>query len=84
MAERFISEEDMAYWADVRDRFLLQPNIAYLNGGIFGPCARVVVDRIAELSEQLNADVGKHMGQTLGPLTETAREKLAAFVGAQP
>ncbi|MEE2993326.1 MAG: aminotransferase class V-fold PLP-dependent enzyme [Gemmatimonadota bacterium] len=84
MAERFISEEDMAYWADVRDRFLLQPNIAYLNGGIFGPCARVVVDRIAELSEQLNADVGKHMGQTLGPLTETAREKLAAFVGAHP
>ena len=84
MTDRFISKRDASYWADVRDQFLLQSDIAYLNAGIFGPCARVVVDRIAELSAQLNADVGKHMGQTLGPLTETAREKLAAFVGAHP
>ena len=84
MAERHVSDTEAAYWADIRSQFLLQDGIAYLNGGIFGPCARVVVDRIAELSEILNADVGTHMVQTLGPLNETTREKLAAFVGAHP
>ena len=83
MAKR-CTDEEIAYWADVRNQFLLDPEITYLNGGIFGPCARVVIDRIAELNAQLNEDVGKHMGQTLGPLNENTREKLAAFVGAQP
>ena len=73
MTERSVSDKEIAYWANVRDKFLLRPEIAYLNGGIFGPCARPVVERIAELSELLNADVGKHMMETLGPLNEVAR-----------
>ena len=84
MTERSVSDKEIAYWANVRNQFLLRPEIAYLNGGIFGPCARPVVERIAELSELLNADVGKHMMETLGPLNEVAREKLANFVGSHP
>ena len=84
MADHGISREEISYWAGVREKFLLQPDIAYLNGGIFGPCPRVVVDRIAELNALLNTDVGEHMARTLGPLNEETREKLASFTGTTP
>ena len=67
MADHGISREEISYWAGVREQFLLQPDIAYLNGGIFGPCARVVVDRIAELNALLNTDVGELVIARLSP-----------------
>ena len=39
-----------ADWADARDRILLDPTVAYLNTGSFGPLPRCVFDRVTALA----------------------------------
>ena len=42
-----------ADWADARDRMLLDPTVAYLNTGSFGPLPRCVFDRATALRRHL-------------------------------
>jgi isopenicillin-N epimerase len=73
-----------AFWLDARSRMLLDPQVANLNTGSFGPLPRVVFDRATELRRRLAEEPMDFLLRGAPPLLWRARERLAAFVGADP
>lgn len=71
--------------ADLRDLFLLRPDVVFLNHGSFGACPRPVFDEYQRLQRELEAEPVDflHTGRTLPARMAAARAELAAFLGAQ-
>ena len=69
-----------ADWADLRDRMLLEPGVANLNSGSFGPLSRVAFERVTELRRLLAAEPMDFFVRRMGPLLWQARERLAEFL----
>ncbi len=78
------SENVTSDWAEARGLMLLDPAVAYLNTGSFGPLPRCVFDRITGLRRQLAAEPMNFMLRCVPALQWRARERMAAFVGAEP
>jgi isopenicillin-N epimerase len=70
-----------AFWADARSRMMLEPTVANLNTGSFGPWSRPVFDRVTELRRRLAEEPMDFLIRQLPPLLWEARERLAAFLG---
>jgi isopenicillin-N epimerase len=68
----------------MKEHWLLDPGIVYLNHGSFGATPRVVLARQDELRAQLEREPVRFMVRELEPLLDDARSTLAAFVGATP
>ncbi len=68
----------------MKEHWLLDPGIAYLNHGSFGATPRVILARQDELRMQLEREPVRFMVRELEPLLDEARNTLAAFVGANP
>lgn len=56
----------------------------YLDHGSFGACPRAVLDAQAALRAELEANPAAFLGRALEARLDAVRERLAAFVGADP
>ena len=68
----------------MKEHWLLDPEITYLNHGSFGATPKVVLAKQAELRTQLEREPVRFMVRELEPLLDGARAALAEFVGADP
>jgi isopenicillin-N epimerase len=66
----------------VRELFLLDPDVVYLNHGAFGACPRPVFERYQAWQRELEDEPTQFITRKLPELLEHAREALGAFVGA--
>ena len=68
----------------MREHWLLDPTITYLNHGSFGATPKAVLMRQETLRAQLEREPVRFMVRELEPLLDDARAVLAEFVGADP
>ncbi len=66
----------------LRDLFLLQPNVIFLNHGSFGACPRPVLEFYQRWQWEMERQPVEFLQRRSGELMRTARESLGAFVGA--
>jgi isopenicillin-N epimerase len=67
----------------VRDLFLLDPEVTFLNHGSFGATPRVVFERYQAWQRELEREPVDFIARRLWPLLAEARAELGAFVGAR-
>lgn len=70
----------------MKDLFLLDPDVVYLNHGSFGACPRPVFERYQQWQLQLEREPVEFLGRErrLGERLESARLRLAGYLGADP
>lgn len=68
--------------AAVRRRYLLDPDVLYLNHGAFGACPREVLEVQDDFRLRLEREPVRFFIRECEPLLDRAREDLAALVGA--
>jgi isopenicillin-N epimerase len=68
----------------MREHWVLDPEIRFLNHGSFGACPRAVLDAQTELRNRLEREPVAFFMRQLPGLLDAAREEVAAFVGARP
>ena len=70
----------------MKDLFLLDPDVVFLNHGSFGACPRPVFDRYQQWQLELEREPVEFLGRErrLGERLEWARLCLAAYLGAHP
>jgi isopenicillin-N epimerase len=68
----------------VRDEFLLDPDVVFLNHGSFGACPRPVFERYQAWQRELEREPVDFIARRLPDLLAQARAALAAYVGAAP
>jgi isopenicillin-N epimerase len=68
----------------LRDEFLLDPEITFLNHGSFGACPRAVFERYQEWQLELEREPVLFLARRLEGLLAEARAALGAYVGADP
>lgn len=73
-----------ADWADARAAMMLDPTVANLNTGSFGPTPRRVFQRVTELRSHLAAEPMDFLVRQIPPLLWRARERFAEFLGCDP
>jgi isopenicillin-N epimerase len=70
----------------VKELFLLDPDVVFLNHGSFGACPRPVFEAYQRFQRELELQPVEFLAleRRLPELLDVARERLAAFVGADP
>ena len=68
--------------ANMRARFLLDPEVAFLNHGSFGACPAPVFAAYQNWQRELERQPVEFLGRRAAPLLAEARAQLAAYVGA--
>jgi isopenicillin-N epimerase len=68
----------------LRDEFLLDPSVTFLNHGSFGACARSVFERYQAWQLELERQPVLFLGRRIDGLLAEARTTLGAYVGADP
>ena len=68
----------------MRDEFLLDPDIVFLNHGSFGACPRPVFERYQAWQRELEREPVEFIARRLPELLAESRAALAAYVGAAP
>ncbi|HTK75975.1 MAG TPA: aminotransferase class V-fold PLP-dependent enzyme, partial [Gemmataceae bacterium] len=71
-------------WSAARAAMLLDPTVANLNSGSFGPTPRPVFERVTALRRRLAEEPMDFLLRESPPLLWRARERLAEFVGTSP
>src|SRR5947207_10550586 len=66
----------------LREQYLLDPEVVFLNHGSYGACPRPVFERYQAWQRELEREPVDFIGRRLTGLLEHARAELAAFVGA--
>jgi isopenicillin-N epimerase len=66
----------------VREHFLLDPGVVYLNHGSYGACPRPVFERYQAWQRELEREPVDFISRRLRGLLEGVRGELGAFVGA--
>jgi isopenicillin-N epimerase len=69
---------------DLRDEFLLDPSVTFLNHGSFGACPRAVFERYQAWQLELERQPVLFLARRLDELLAEARGALGAYVGADP
>ncbi len=67
----------------MREHFLLDPDIVFLNHGSFGACPRAVFDRYQDWQRELERNPVEFLSRRSGALLAQARRVLADHLGAQ-
>ena len=67
---------------DLRARFLLRPEVTFLNHGSFGACPRPVFERYQQLQLELEGQPVEFLGRRQRDLMAESRAALAAYLGA--
>src|SRR5438552_4072020 len=73
-----------SFWVSARAHMLLDPEVANLNTGSFGPLPRPVFERVTTLRQRLAEEPMDFLLRGAPPLLWEARTRLAQFVGADP
>lgn len=68
----------------LREEFLLDPNVTFLNHGSFGATPRAVVERYQEWQLELERQPVLFLARRLDELLAEARAALGTYVGADP
>lgn len=68
--------------AALREQFLLDPDLVFLNHGSFGACPKPVFERYQQWQRELERNPVAFLGRRSAALLRAARERLAGFVGA--
>ena len=66
----------------MRELFLLDPAVTFLNHGSYGACPREVLAAQHAWQLEMERNPVEFLGRRSGALLLTARERLGAFVGA--
>jgi isopenicillin-N epimerase len=69
---------------ELRDLFLLRPDVVFLNHGSFGACPRPVFETYQRWQLELERQPVEFLGRRFEPLMRQARAALGAYVGAEP
>jgi isopenicillin-N epimerase len=72
------------FWSQARSQMLLDPDVANLNTGSFGPLPRVVFERVTALRRRLAEEPMDFFVRQAPPLLWQARERLGQFLNADP
>ncbi len=67
----------------MRDLFLLEPGLVFLNHGSFGACPREVFETFQRWQLELERNPVQFLGRRSGALLAEARAQLGAFLGAR-
>jgi isopenicillin-N epimerase len=67
----------------MRDQFLLDPDLVFLNHGSYGACPLPVLEAWQRWQRELERNPVEFLGRRSATLLRTARERLAAELGAQ-
>lgn len=67
----------------VRELFLLDPDVVFLNHGSFGACPKPVFEEYQRWQLELERQPVEFLGRRFNDLMRAARETLGAFVGAE-
>jgi isopenicillin-N epimerase len=68
----------------LRDEFLLDPSVTFLNHGSFGACPRAVFERYQEWQLELERQPVLFLARRIETLLADARTALGDYVGAEP
>ena len=68
----------------LRDLWLLDGRITFLNHGSFGACLKAVLERQSALRERLEREPVRFMVRELEGMLDSAREALGEFISAAP
>jgi isopenicillin-N epimerase len=68
----------------VREHFLLDPEVVYLNHGVYGACPRPVFERYQAWQLELEREPAQFISLRLPELLAGARAELAAYLRARP
>jgi isopenicillin-N epimerase len=68
----------------MKDLFLLDPDVIYLNHGSFGACPQPVFDEYQRWQRDLERQPVEFLGRRAGKLMEGARRSLASYLGCGP
>lgn len=68
----------------MRDQFLLDPDIVFLNHGSFGACPRPVFDELQRWQLELERNPVEFLGRRSADLLAASRSRLATLLGARP
>jgi isopenicillin-N epimerase len=70
----------------MRDLFLLDPGVVYLNHGSFGACPRLVFEEYQRLQRELECQPVEFLGRDrrYPALVDAAKARLGAYLGASP
>lgn len=68
---------------DIRDQFLLNPEVIHLNHGSFGACPKSIFENYQHWQLQLERDTVAFFARKGPELLKVSREALAAFVGCK-
>ena len=71
-------------WSTIRQQILLDPAVANLNTGSFGPLPRVVFDKVTGLRQRLAEEPMDFFLRQGPPLLWQARQRFAQFLGCKP
>jgi len=71
-------------WQQARAAMFLDPTVANLNTGSFGPLSRVVFERVTQLRQRLAEEPMDFLLRQLPGLLWEARRSLAGLVGTDP
>lgn len=66
----------------MKEHWLLDPSITFLNHGSFGATPKVVLDRQNELRQRMEREPVLFLGRELEGMLDAVRRELAAFAGA--
>jgi isopenicillin-N epimerase len=66
----------------LRDHWMLDPEVTFLNHGSFGACPRPVLLAVKRLHERIEREPVRFMMFELEPLLDAARAAVGAFLGA--
>ncbi|HEU4521180.1 MAG TPA: aminotransferase class V-fold PLP-dependent enzyme [Thermoanaerobaculia bacterium] len=68
----------------MKEHWLLDRTITFLNHGSFGATPRVVMEKQSELRERMEREPVRFLARELEPLLDEARSRIAPFLGADP
>jgi len=68
----------------MRQHWLLDPSITFLNHGSYGATPRAVLEKQSEYRARLEAEPVRFLVRELEPLLDAARTEVASFIHAEP
>ena len=75
---------DERFWQSVRDQFVMPPDLACLNAANLCPSSRPVLDKLLEVTRDVDRDPSQNNRRKLSDGKEAARKVIAEFLCASP